>query len=133
MLKKLKQNKLAVLLLIIIMFTVIIGISYAYWQITINQPGTNKLATSCFDISFKEESEAINLAKAYPITDEEGMKTSPYEFTITNTCNTFISYEVILGVSNDTTMNSEYIATVIDRGAIKTLNEYSKTTEENIK
>ena len=131
--EKAKKKKLIIGIIVTLLCLTIVGVSYAYWQITINQSGTNKLATSCFDISFKEESEAINLAKAYPITDEEGMKTSPYEFTISNTCNTFISYEVILGVSNDTTMNSEYIATVIDRGAIQTLNEYPKTTEEGYK
>ena len=70
MLKNLKQNKLALGIGIILILFCIIGVSYAYWQLVIKQTGTNKLATSCFDISFKEESEAINLAKAYPITDE---------------------------------------------------------------
>lgn len=137
MLKKLKQNKLALGIGIFFFLFCIIGLSYAYWQLTIKQTGTNKLATSCFDISFKEESEAINLAKAYPITDEEGMQTTPYEFTITNTCDTFISYDVILGVlANEdptTDMNASYIAAVIDRGAVQTLNTYESTTVDGYK
>ena len=61
------------------------------------------------------------------------METDPYEFTITNTCDTFISYDVILGVLDETTMNSGYIAAVLDRGAIQTLNTYESTTVDGYK
>ena len=77
------------------------------------------------------------MENTFPITDEEGMKTTPYEFTITNTCDTFISYDVILGVlANEdptTDMNPSYIAAVLDRGAIKTHNEYTSTTVDGYK
>ena len=77
------------------------------------------------------------MENAYPITDEEGMETAPYEFTITNTCDTFISYDVILGVlANEdptTDMNASYIAAVIDRGAVQTLNNYESTTVDGYK
>ena len=135
--EKAKKKKLIIGIIVTLLCLTIVGVSYAYWQLTIKQTGTNKLATSCFDISFKEESEAINLAKAYPITDEEGMETAPYEFTITNTCDTFISYDVILGVlANEdptTDMNASYIAAVIDRGAVQTLNTYESTTVDGYK
>ena len=61
------------------------------------------------------------------------METASYEFTITNTCDTFISYDVILGVLDETTMNSGYIAAVLDRGAIQTLNTYESTTVDGYK
>ena len=61
------------------------------------------------------------------------MQTSPYTFTITNTCDTFLSYEVILGVLEDTTMNSGYIAAVLDYNQIKTLPEYTKTEVDGYK
>ena len=77
------------------------------------------------------------MENAYPILDEEGMETTPYEFTITNTCDTFISYDVILGVlANEdptTDMNASYIAAVIDRGAVQTLNTYESTTVDGYK
>ena len=77
------------------------------------------------------------MENAYPILDEEGMETTPYEFTITNTCYTFISYDVILGVlANEdptTDMNASYIAAVIDRGAVQTLNNYESTTVDGYK
>ena len=73
------------------------------------------------------------MENTFPITDEEGMKTSPYTFTITNTCNTFLSYEVILGMTNETTLKSEYIAAVLDTSAIETLNNYESTEVEGYK
>ena len=88
-------------------------------------------------ISLEDVTEGIRLEKAYPILDEEGMQTTPYEFTITNTCDTFISYDVILGVlANEdptTDMNASYIAAVIDRGAVQTLNNYESTTVDGYK
>ncbi len=73
------------------------------------------------------------MENTFPITDEEGMKTSPYTFTITNTCNTFLSYEVILGMTNETTLKSEYIAAVLDTSAIETLNTYESTEVDGYK
>lgn len=73
------------------------------------------------------------MENTFPITDEEGMKTEPYVFTITNTCETFLSYEVIIGIKNETTLKSEYIAAVLDTNAIETLNNYESTTVEGYK
>ena len=111
----------------------LIGISYAYWQFVVNQEGTNQVGSTCLSISLEDVTEGIRLEKAYPILDEEGMQTSPYTFTITNTCDTFLSYKVILGVLDETTMNSGYIAAVLDYNQIKTLPEYTKTEVEGYK
>ena len=73
------------------------------------------------------------MENTFPITDEDGMKTSPYTFTITNTCNTFLSYEVLLGMTNETTLKSEYIAAVLDTSAIVTLNTYESTEVDGYK
>ena len=126
------KEKIALLLTICALLLVIEG-SYAYWQFVVNQDGSNRVGSTCLSISLEDVTEGIRLEKAYPILDEEGMETAPYEFTITNTCDTFISYDVILGVLDETTMNSGYIAAVLDRGAIQTLNTYESTTVDGYK
>ncbi len=103
------------------------------WQFITSQTNPNKIASTCLDISLTSETDAIKMENTFPITDEEGMKTSPYTFTITNTCNTFLSYEVILGMTNETTLKSEYIAAVLDTSAIETLNNYESTEVEGYK
>ena len=116
-----------------LLITICIGISYALWTVTLSQQSENKIATSCLNIEILKESEEIVLENAFPITDEEGMKTTPYTFTIRNTCDTFIDYEVSLGMPNATTLNSKYVAVVLDYNEIKTLDTYESTTIDGYK
>ena len=133
MIEKLKENKKAIVILILLLITVCVGISYALWTVTLSQQSENKIATSCLNIEILKESEEIVLENAFPITDEEGMKTTPYTFTIRNTCDTFIDYEVSLAMSNATTLNSKYVAVVLDYNEIKTLDTYESTTIDGYK
>ena len=128
MVERLKKNKKAIIILILLLIAFSVGISYAYWRLTLQQTGENKIASSCLSIELVEESESIRMEKAYPILDEEGMQTTPYTFTIRNTCDTFIDYEVSLGMLETTTLKSEYVAVVLDYNEIKTLDTYEETT-----
>lgn len=132
MLEKLQENKKALILFILILFMICIGISYAYWYLTHIQSGTNQVVTDCFDIEFVEESEAITLSKAYPMTDEEGSTLTPYTFKISNKCASYVSYQVNLEILNTTTLDSQYVKGMIDTN-IKNLtkNEVVQTTLEN--
>ena len=113
-------SSLGVLLLI----SLVIGISYAYWLFRTNQTSVNTIGTSCLNVTLTDVTSAIKLEDTYPISDEDGMATTPYTFTITNTCDSFISYEVLLGVTEETTMNSSYMATVLDYNQVQTLDTY---------
>ena len=103
------------------------------WRLTLKQTDENKIISSCLSIEIIDESDEIKMENTYPITDEDGMKTMPYTFTIRNTCNTFIDYEVSLGMLNTTTLKSEYVAAVLDYNEIKTLNNYEETTIDGYK
>ena len=133
MLEKLKENKKAIIILILLLFSICIGVSYAYWRLVLRQNSENRVASSCLSIELIDESSAIKMENAYPIIDEEGMKTTPYTFTIRNTCDTFISYEVSLGMLETTTLNSQYVAAVLDYNEINTLNNYEETTIDGYK
>ena len=52
------------------------------------------------------------------------MQTTPYTFTIKNTCTTFISYDVIFLVDSESTLGTQYVDVVLDRNVIKTLDQY---------
>ena len=133
MLEKIKDNKIALGIFILLLIAICIGISYAYWLVTRTQTGENAILSSCLKIELVSENEAISIPDAYPISDEEGMSSTPYTFTIKNTCDSFISYEVILGMLNTTTLNSKYLNAVLDYNAIQTLNQYEETNLEGYK
>ena len=91
-----KENKKKILILSIIGVLLIgIAISFAYWQVILQQESTNIVTSDCFKLTFKD-GEAINIPSAYPMSDEEGLKNTPYDFTITNICNSNASYQINL-------------------------------------
>ena len=128
MLGKIKNNKLALGLLISLLCLTIIGVSYAVWRISLIQTSSNTISTACFDITFKEDSEAIQLEKAYPILDEEGMTGTPYTFTLTNNCDGYASYQINLEVLNETTLDSKYIKVYLDSSSPSILSDLQVTS-----
>ena len=90
-----KKKNVYLIIGITVLIGAIAGISYAYWQLTLQQSGTNVVTTDCFNITFTDSND-INLQKAYPITDSEGSSLAPYTFTIENTCDSPASYQINL-------------------------------------
>ena len=122
------MKKRIVLIGFILGILCIIGVSYAYWRLTVSQTGTNKIATGCLKLELTKEENVINLENAYPIYDKEGRTLTPYSFTITNTCDMFASYTITLEVTKESTLNSSYVASMLNTNAIQTLNELEQTT-----
>ena len=116
-----KSKKVLMAISVLLLLLTIIGVSYAVWRISLVQTESNKIATSCFDITFKEDSEAINLENAYPILDEEGRTLTPYTFTITNNCENFAQYQINLEVLDTSSLNSQYVKVAIDNESAKKL------------
>ena len=104
----------------------IIKVSYAWWRFTAIQDKTNVGISKCFELELSNESDAINLTNTYPITDEEGRKLTPYTFTLTNTCTLSAEYKLNMEMLEGTTLNSKYVAVMVNNGAIKLLSSYEK-------
>ena len=121
-----EQKKKYMLIGVIGTLILLIGVSYAYWRLTLTQTGTNQIASSCFSITLTNEQNAINLQKAYPILDEEGKKLTPYTFTITNNCDTFASYSVNLELLNtvleENRLSSGFVKVMLDENTPTVLN-----------
>ena len=109
-----KKKNVYLIVGIVSLICVITGVSFAAWILNFQQTNTNVVATDCFNITFQEDTEAISLNKAYPITDEEGKTLTPYTFTITNQCSSYASYQINLEVINDSTLtNYSYLKVML--------------------
>ena len=132
--EKVRTKKAYYIVGIILVICVFIGISYALWILSFNQEDTNMLASDCFQLTFTEDTDAISLDKAYPITDEEGKTLTPYTFTITNQCSSYASYQVNLEVLDSSTL-SRYEAIKVelneDTPVLLSSNEVVQTTLDN--
>ncbi len=91
-----KNQKIIIPMFIILALLIIVGTSYALWQITLQQTDTNVITTGCLKLTLTEETAAINLAGVSPTSDEDGKKLAPYTFTIENTCTTDTNYVINL-------------------------------------
>ena len=105
-----KQKKKAIIttIIILLVFGVAIGISYAYWILNLNQDSKNVVSTKCLNITFTE-GDAINLQKTYPMKDEDGAKLTPYTFTLKNECNDKANYQINLETLTDLTLDINYV------------------------
>ena len=82
-------------LTIMILITITIGTSYSYYSVSDVQENPNTLSSTCFNITYAENTSSINLTNTYPMADTKGLTTSPYTFTITNTCTTANQSETV--------------------------------------
>lgn len=94
--------------------TIFVATSYALWSVTVVQNDTNIVATGCFNATLTNDNP-IALSNAYPITEASGLETTPYTFTITNTCSIAASYEVSLESLATTTLGEEYLRVSLDK------------------
>ena len=97
----------------------LIGVTYAYWVLTKMQTNSNIISSACLDITIDNESAAISLGNQFPITDEEGMKLTPYTFTITNNCNTSVDYHINLESlgSEETAIKASSLKVALDNSS----------------
>ena len=132
--KRITENKKTLILFLVFVILGVIGVSFAAWMLNFPKTNTNVVATDCFNITFKEDTEAISLNKAYPITDEEGKTLTPYTFTITNQCSSYASYQINLEVTNDSTLtNYSYLKVMLGENTpvLLSSNEVVQPTLDN--
>ena len=108
-----KKRKIAIFVVAcLLVITLFIAGSYALWVIRYEQDTTNTVDTKCFSINYSATS-GISQTNTYPMTDEEGLLTTPYEVTITNNCNYPVTYDVVLNQIGSSSLTS-YIKYQLD-------------------
>lgn len=99
----LKSNLKKISFAAIIVMILLIGGTYAWYTLTLHGTKTVRLHAGTLSIELDEGlSEGIHLSNTYPMTDEEGMATKEYHFTIKNDGNIPSNYVVNL---NDLDLN----------------------------
>lgn len=128
---------------ILLAISTTIGSSYALWTITYTQEGTNKVSTGCFTLSYidklNNESTSINLTNTYPITDENGLKLTPYTVILKNNCSIAATYDLTLTTDLQNTLSESVLKTNLKDitnnidYSIKLMSNLPKTTlDENM-
>ena len=105
-----------------------VGISYAWWRLSFVQDKVNTAVSKCLKLELANQSNEINLTNMYPISDEEGRALTPLTFTLKNTCSMSAKYTLNLEMLEGTTLNSNYLAVLVNNKDIKLLSSYNTAT-----
>ena len=106
--EKKKRNKIVGISIgILVVLLVVISSTYAYWQITKSQNGSNDIIAACLDIDMQSVDGTFGLNPAWPISDNEGMQLDGYTFKVTNRCETEVNY--VIGIDSLEVSGASYL------------------------
>ena len=106
--EKKKRNKIiGISIGILVVLLVVISSTYAYWQITKSQDGSNDIIAACLSIDMQSVDGTFGINPAWPISDEEGMNLTGYTFKVTNNCEEDVAY--VIGMDSLEVNGVEYL------------------------
>lgn len=83
--KKVIEEKKLFLVLVSVLIILVIGGTYAWLQISVPGNKSNVLHAGTLSLKLDNETEnGISLTNAYPMTEQEGLNTTVYTFTLVN-------------------------------------------------
>ena len=104
------KKKVKIYYSLLITVICIIGVSYAFFQLFLKQSDNNTLVSrTCFDTSLTENTEKIVLENAYPVVDSEGLKGTPFTFTLKNNCSSYIRLYITIDSEHRGNLGTTYL------------------------
>ena len=104
------KKKVKIYYSLLITVICIIGVSYAFFQLFLKQSDNNTLVSrTCFNTSLTENTEKIVLENAYPIVDSEGLKGTPFTFTLKNNCSSYIRLYITIDSEHRGNLGTKYL------------------------
>lgn len=104
------KKKIRIYFSLLVTVICIIGASYAFFQLFLKQSDNNTLVSrTCFDTSLTENTEKIVLENAYPVVDSEGLKGTPFTFTLKNNCSSYIRLYITIDSEHRGNLGTKYL------------------------
>ena len=114
---KLKPRTRIILLSVIsilIVVTIVLGITYSFMQANIESSSVTEVSlSSCANITLTDTGESINLSNSYPMTKNRAFETTPYTFTVSSSCTDGSGFNLYLATLNTNTLDASNIHYII--------------------
>ena len=105
-----KKRRLKLYYGLLITVLCIIGVSFAWFRLYLNQTENNTIASrTCFNTTLTEDTSKITLTDAFPISDEDGLKQTPFTFTIKNNCNSYVKVYITIDSTYRESTDTSYL------------------------
>ena len=107
---KKNKRKLSIYYGLLVTVICIIGVSFAWFRLYLSQTENNTIASrTCFNTTLTEDTSKISLIDAFPITDEDGLKQTPFTFTIKNNCNSYVQVYITIDSTYRESTDTSYL------------------------
>ena len=97
---KRKYMSILLVLIMLVVFVVVLGSSYAFFTTTVKGKEF-VIYTGNLKVDYTKKTDVINVDNLYPMTNQEGLNTTPHEFIVTNNGSITARYQVRLELDND--------------------------------
>ena len=105
-----KKKKLKLYYGLLVTVICIIGVSFAWFRLYLSQTENNTIASrTCFNTTLTEDTSKITLSDAFPISDEDGLKQTPFTFTIKNNCNSYVKVYITIDSTYRESTDTSYL------------------------
>ena len=97
----------------------VIGITKAFMK-PIEQGGniTEVSLNSCAKIKLTSTSN-VNLSSSYPMSRNKGLQTTPYKFTVTSYCDSYVGFNLYVATLNTNTIDAKYVIYILTETGTK--------------
>ncbi len=104
------KKKIKIYYGLLITLVVFMGVSYAWFRLKLTQTNSNVIGTrTCLDASLTEKTSKITLSDAFPISDEDGLKQTPFTFTLKNNCDSYVKVYITIDSKYRTSTDAAYL------------------------
>ena len=105
-----KKKRLKLYYGLLITVLCIIGVSFAWFRLYLSQTENNTIASrTCFNTTLTEDTSKISLTDAFPISDEDGLKQTPFTFTIKNNCDSYVKVYITIDSTYRESTDTSYL------------------------
>ena len=115
------------LLFVILIISTITSVTYSLFSSDVYSSNPEVYSTGNLLVEALSKSDKISLTNTLPMTDEEGLSSTPYIFTIKNVGNLDYEFDVQLLSTSSNTFSPQYIKLQIDNEEIVTLDRLTNS------
>lgn len=90
------------IILVVLIIIFFVGNSFGFFRYLKKGDIVNVITIGGIDVEvIDQDSDALNLENAYPISDDDGLKLTPFEFKMTNSSNQALIYSLVVELDTD--------------------------------
>ena len=116
-----KSTKIMIISLASVIFVLllVLGITKAFMK-PIEQGGniTEVSLNSCAKIKLTSTSN-VNLSSSYPMSRNKGLQTTPYKFTVTSYCDSYVGFNLYVATLSTNTIDAKYVRYILTETGTK--------------